>query len=145
MPFLAQPLSTDDSDFTPDSESSGRLASPNISSVSNKLHIATQVVLRHCDLCLTRIMVPSALTSSPSGTWILPDHLASWAAVAQEDSGLEAPWTSHEVRSLNSLRKQNQTREACAWRRTGLSEPQARTVLPGIFESSSTPLFLGCP
>lgn len=91
------------------------------------------------------IMAPSALTSSPSGTWILPDHLASWAAVAQEDSGLEAPWTSHEVRSLNSLRKQNQTREACAWRRTGLSEPQARTVLPGIFESSSTPLFLGCP
>lgn len=68
-------------------QSSCWLASPNISSVCNKLHTATRLCYVTVLFALPVIMAPSALTSSPpsspSGTWLLPDHLASWAAVTQ--------------------------------------------------------------
>lgn len=143
MPFPTQPLSREqheeDCDFTPDSESSRWIASPNISSVCNKLHIA----IRLCYVTHVRCLTTEQGTSLRLSTTFshLDPSRPPGQSVNWKHAGLPM-----KVRSLNSLRKQNQSEEECAWRKTGWSEPQARTVLPGVFKSRLHPhFFLNAP
>lgn len=143
MPFPTQPLSREqheeDCDFTPDSESPRWIASPNISSVCNKLHIA----IRLCYVTHVRCLTTEQGTSLRLSTTF--SHLDPSRPPGQSVNWKQAGLPM-KVRSLNSLRKQNQSEEECAWRKTGWSEPQARTVLPGVFKSRLHPhFFLNAP
>lgn len=143
MPFLTQPLSREqheeDCDFTPDSESSRWIASPNIDSVCNKLHIAIRLCYVTHVLCLTteHSTLPASLHHLQS-----PGPFQTTWAVGE----LETRGTAREGEIIELLKETKPNLSGMCLEEDRLERASGKDCTSWCFQVlSPPPLFLECP
>lgn len=150
MPFLTQPLSREqheeDSDFTPDSESSWWIASPNINSVCNKLHIAIRLWYVTHVLCLTTEHGTSLHLSSTFSHLDPSRPPGQWGGSYTENPELETHGTAREGEIIELLKETKPNLRGMCLEEDRLERASGKACASWCFQvPSPPPLFFWMP